>query len=283
MVNAIVISSLSVIILILAVVVFLLIKKNKNTLSNYNTLLIEKGQLEKDQQAYTKKESSMETFFSIITHDLRGPIGNFGSILQTMLENPGIFDEETTLEILNTLKDTAKNTMELLETISQWSRLQRNKTTASFEPFNVHTAVEIAINKVKQKSDAKQIVITYDCCTVEFILNSDMVLVHTILIHLLTNAIKFSHPESEIKLAVTKEQEGIKFHVEDNGVGINADDFDKILNTNEFFYTYGTNNEKGSGLGVTIIQYYCTLLGGKLWFESKKDEGSDFYVYIPSK
>lgn len=283
MVNTIIISSLSVIILILLIVVFLLRKKDKQSLLNYNALLIEKENLEKNQQLNSEKESSMETFFSIITHDLRGPIGNFGSILQTMLENPGIYDEETTLDILNALKDTAKNTMDLLETLSQWSRLQRNKITVQNEPFNVQSVVEFAIKKVIHKSEAKQLVITSNCSTPELQLNSDMTLVNTILIHLLTNAIKFSHQESEIKLTVSKEQEGIKFHVEDNGVGINAEDFDKILNPNEFYFTYGTNNEKGPGLGITIIQNYCKLLGGKLWFESKKNEGSDFYVYIPSR
>ena len=283
MVDTIIISSLSVIILILTIVIFLLKKKNKQNISSYNTLLIEKEKLETDRQLNAEKESSMETFFSIITHDLRGPIGNFGSILQTMLENPGIYDEETTLDILNALKDTAKNTMDLLETLSQWSRLQRNKTTAHFEPFNVHSVVEMAIKKVQHKLDAKEIVITTNCLTTDFQLNSDITLVNTILIHLLTNAIKFSHQESEIILTVSKEKEGIKFHIEDNGVGINAEDFDKILDQNSFYFTYGTNNEKGPGLGITIIQNYCNLLGGKLWFESKKNEGSDFYVYLPSR
>lgn len=283
MVHTIVISSLSAIILILMVVVFLQIKKDKQNQQKADTLLLEKEKLEKEQQIYKEKESSMEAFFSIITHDLRGPIGNFGSILQTMLENPDIYDDETTLDILNALKDTAKDTMDLLETLSQWSRLQRNKTIAHFEPFNVHNVVELAINKVKNKSDAKQIVITSNCKTSDLQLNSDITLVNTILIHLLTNAIKFSNQKSKIKVTITKEEEGIGFQIEDNGVGINAEDFDKILDPNEFFFTYGTNNEKGPGLGITIVHQYCKLLGGKFWFESKKNQGSDFYVYLPTK
>ncbi|MDY0286805.1 MAG: hypothetical protein RBR21_11780, partial [Bacteroidales bacterium] len=57
---------------------------------------------------FNKKEKSMDQFFAIVTHDLRGPVGNTGSILQTLIENPDIYDSDTQREILSALKDSAK-------------------------------------------------------------------------------------------------------------------------------------------------------------------------------
>lgn len=272
--------------LCLGLVVSIIIIKQKNKIqflkTEWSDLKLDLERLKKDIDDYQKKEQSIDQFFSIITHDLRGPIGNTASILKTIIENPEIYDEATTNEIMVALKDSSKNTMELLNTLSQWSRIRRDKIKTNIESFAVVDLVENAISMIRHRAEIKNISIktTYNVPTPS--LSSDMVLCSGMLQHLLTNAIKFSHEGSEIKLFVNTKDDAIEFHVEDNGVGIAEQDKHRVLDLDDMFFTYGTKNEKGSGLGLIIIQEYCKLVNGKVWFTSKQDQGSDFYLLLPN-
>ncbi len=233
-------------------------------------------------EKYQKREKSLDQFFAIVTHDLRGPVGNTYSILQTMLDNPDIYDEETKQEILVALKDSAYVSQNLLNTLSQWSRIQRNKTQFHPEPFEIPDLLRSTLSRVKTAASGKEISIKTTTSSPTLTLNSDISLNVVILQHLLDNAIKFSMPGKSVLLNACKKDKGIEFHIEDSGVGIHEEDFEKILDKETFYFTYGTENEKGPGLGLIIVQEYCKLAGGKFWFESVKDQGSDFYVFIPN-
>ncbi|HPE86206.1 MAG TPA: HAMP domain-containing sensor histidine kinase [Bacteroidales bacterium] len=229
---------------------------------------------------FKKKEKSMDQFFAIVTHDLRGPVGNTGSILQTLIENPEIYNPETQHEILSALKDSAKQSLELLDTLSQWSRIQRKKVQINLEPFSVQDAIDIVIERIKERALAKNISIEINRKKTEILLNSDISLITIMLQHLMVNAIKYSYPRSKIILTVDETEEGVQFSIEDDGSGIEKENFSRILDTTDYYYTYGTADEKGPGLGITIVQEYCKLINGKLWFESKKEEGSTFFLQL---
>lgn len=264
---------------------FVIIKQKKRIIhleEEKNFKCKEQEALEKKLEYYHKKDNATDQFFSIVTHDLRGPVGNTASILQTMLDNPGIYDEETTSEILLALKDSAKQSLDLLTTLSQWSRLQRNKTKTHIEVFTIVDVVENAISKVKNYAGKKNISINVEYRDQNPTLSSDMALISVMLQHLLINAIKFSNPGNQVSVFISATDKGIQFQVEDNGIGIAKEDQPRVMDTEDFFFTYGTDNEKGPGLGLTVVQEYAKLLNGKVWFASKKDEGSDFYILLPN-
>ncbi len=274
------------VILCLGLVVSIIIIKQKNKIqflkTHYSELNLDLEILKKEIDEYQKKEKSIDQFFSIITHDLRGPIGNTASILKTIIENPEIYDEATTNEIMVALKESSKNTMELLNTLSQWSRIRRDKINTNIEPFSVVDLVDNAILSIEHKAKTKNISIKTTYNSPSPSLSSDMVLCSAMLQHLLTNAIKFSHEGSEILLFVTIKDNALEFHVEDNGVGIAEQDKHRVLDLDNMFFTYGTKNEKGPGLGLIIVQEYCKLVNGKVWFTSKQGQGSDFYILLPN-
>lgn len=147
------------VILCLGLVVSIIIIKQKNKIqflkTHYSELNLDLEILKKEIDEYQKKEKSIDQFFSIITHDLRGPIGNTASILKTIIENPEIYDEATTNEIMVALKESSKNTMELLNTLSQWSRIRRDKINTNIEPFSVVDLVDNAILSIEHKAKQK--------------------------------------------------------------------------------------------------------------------------------
>jgi signal transduction histidine kinase len=275
----------AILLIVIAILVFYLIKGNREIRflkQNNNIAVNDCSALEKQLESYQKKDEATDRFFAIVTHDLRGPIGNTGSILQTMLENPGIYDEETTIEILTALKDTSKQSLELINTLSQWSRIQRKKTKVHPEPFVVQDLIENVISKTKERAAHKNISLSPIYNSPNPTLTSDIKLASDILYHLVINAIKFSHNGTEVKIYISEEKEGVQFHVEDNGIGISEANMKKVMDKYDFFHTYGTDNEKGPGLGITIVMEYTEMLQGKFHAESKMEEGSDFFVLLPN-
>lgn len=99
----------------------------------------------------------------------------------------------------------------------------------------------------------------------------------TIIRNLISNAMKFSFEGGTITLSSRSEGDFVTVSVKDTGKGIKKEDQDKLLKQDSHFTTYGTKNEKGSGLGLMLCKDFVELHGGKLWFESEGEgKGTTF-------
>jgi two-component system sensor histidine kinase/response regulator len=110
----------------------------------------------------------------------------------------------------------------------------------------------------------------------------DQDMIKTVLRNLVSNAIKFSNPASEVNVNIAEEEGQILISVMDSGEGISQENQDKLFKADSHFTSFGTDNEEGSGLGLLLCKEFVTRNGGKIWFESKEGEGSTFYFNIPT-
>ena len=113
------------------------------------------------------------------------------------------------------------------------------------------------------------------------ILRADIDMVKTVIRNLISNAIKFSNEGAEVVVSLAEEDGMAIVSVKDSGCGIDEENQRKLLHTDTHFSTFGTNNEEGSGLGLLLCKDFVIKNGGKLWFTSKKGEGSTFSFSIP--
>ncbi|MDF1549187.1 MAG: ATP-binding protein, partial [Bacteroidales bacterium] len=105
----------------------------------------------------------------------------------------------------------------------------------------------------------------------------------TIIRNLISNAIKFTPNNGKIICSATKQQinkKMILISITDSGVGISEDKLNDLFTLGKEFSTYGTENEKGTGLGLMLCKELVELNGGKIWAESKQNEGSTFYFSL---
>lgn len=107
-------------------------------------------------------------------------------------------------------------------------------------------------------------------------------MVDTVLRNLITNAIKFSYADSEIKISASKNAGLTQVTVSDTGVGIAKDRVDRIFDLDQLTSTAGTKGEEGTGLGLNLCKEMVELNGGKLWFESEPGKGSKFHFTLPA-
>jgi len=219
-------------------------------------------------------------FFSIIAHDLKGPLGSFLQLLQLFKDNFNEIGNEEKLDYLNILIGLSNKTNNLLEDLLLWSRIQMNTVDFSAQKVNLIELAQVAIDQLIQKAKEKNIKIEVEISKkLQVNVNSNSVI--TIIRNILSNAIKFSHPESTVKInAHLKEKDAI-IAIQDTGLGIPEENIDKLFKIETAFSTYGTNKEKGTGLGLILCKELIQKNSGKIWLHTKEGEGTIIYFSLP--
>lgn len=195
-----------------------------------------------------EKIKFLEFILKTLAHDLRGPISSIEhfadfSVSQMQEKNP---DYELIKELISNIKDKSRETVDLLEKILEWSK----SSLVEKEEFDLYkTSVEI-ISTYSFKIKDKGLMIKLDGDK-SMIVNVNKNVFQLIFRNLFGNAIKFSHTGGKIKIVFEKQKDLSVVKIIDFGVGIPREKLDKIFVSGSF--TLGTNNEKGSGVGLSLV------------------------------
>jgi len=225
--------------------------------------------------------STKDRMFSIIGHDLRGPIGSLRMMLDMILENPEEYSMQDILDVIQPLRDSAASSYSLLENLLSWARCQHGEIEYSPGENDLSDAINNTFSLLTPAVHQKRIILEK-----QLPLNTlawfDKEMITTVLRNLVNNAIKFSKPGGKIivKVHETKDQ-FITIKVQDQGIGIKPENMEKLFRTDLFFSTFGTASEKGSGLGLILCKEFVEINGGKIWVESIPGAGSTFFFTLP--
>lgn len=217
---------------------------------------------------------------SIIAHDLRAPLGINASLLKSIISE---YDTYSSEELLDTIKIMAKSftqCYELVDELLLWGRTQLEHIRFNPSLITVQTEIlkvtESLIDLANQKN--VRIETDFNFCG-EIFADADMFAI--VLRNFVTNAIKFSHVKSTIKITTDLADDKVRVNVIDTGVGMNDELVSKLLDKLNYESSFGTKGEKGTGLGLVIAKDYIEQNGGKLGIESKEGSGSNFYFTVP--
>lgn len=225
-----------------------------------------------------KSNETRDKIFSIISHDLRTSVGNMRNVFRYMLD--GMVDPVEDRDIIFDAEVTSRHTFNLLENLLYWAKSQQGNLKIRQELVDVEDAVSdvfdqefgSALNKsIKLKKDIAKDLYVY----------ADRITLNIILRNLIMNSIKFTPENGKVEVKANENQDGIYISVSDNGIGMSKIDIERILQKSESFTNKGTNQEKGTGLGLVIIKEFLELNNGKIDIKSKLDEGSEFTIIFP--
>ena len=218
-----------------------------------------------------------EKLLSIISHDLRSPVNNVISIVD--LFETGTLDEAEKKELLSTLKKHVIVTLDTLDTILKWGQTQLRGVTINKIKLDINNTINKNIDllflSAKQKSiklinkSDESIEVTFDDDHLNFILRN-----------LISNAIKFSKANSEINIEAQRVDNYLRVSVSDSGMGMDQNTINSLF-TNNQVVKYGTENERGSGLGLLLCKEFVEANNGKIEVKSELNVGSVIYIYIP--
>lgn len=220
-----------------------------------------------------------DRIFSIIAHDLRGPLVNLSEVLK-MIANDQITNDEFK-SISPTLSKDIIYTTDLLENILHWSRSQLKGFGIKKEFFNLRNLIINEINYHLPAADLKKIQIIHDVFPGEMVF-ADVLMIQIVVRNILNNAIKFCNENCEIHITANYQKNGtMLICIQDNGVGIHKDVLARLFK-DESISTRGTLNEKGTGLGLIVCKDFMARNDGNIFVESEFGKGAKFCISLPT-
>jgi signal transduction histidine kinase len=226
-----------------------------------------------------EENQAKDRFLSIISHDLRGPMGTLMH-LSSSSENDAEESADALRKRLDTLNGTARRTYQLLERLLQWSRAQSG--TLNFTPVTIPAAtlVEVVISELTGQAESKRVALEYEM-EEGLYAKGDENMLSTSLRNLVGNALKFSPSDSKITIRAWEEKERLWFEIRDQGIGIPKDKIPTLFQMEEKFVREGTKGEPGSGLGLLLVHEFVAYHDGELKVESEEGEGTSFRFHVP--
>lgn len=212
-------------------------------------------------------------FFSIISHDLRGPVKNIVLMAQ-LLYQPGnkTIDPD---KIAKLIESSANNLSSLLDNLLKWSRLQMNKIEFQPENFDLKKVADDVIINILVHAHQKSIEIE-NRIPEKTIVFADQNMISTVLRNLISNSLKFTEKGGMIEITGKQLADKIEISVNDNGVGMPREIANKIFSIDFKHTTKGTNKEEGTGLGLKLCKEFVEKNGGTIYVESTVGVGSKF-------
>jgi len=224
--------------------------------------------------------ATKDKFFSIIAHDLKSPFSGILGFSTILAEQIRQKDYENIEEYAEIIQYSAQRAFDLLTNLMEWSSAQSGRL--EFDPQMIDTSalIQEVIDLVKITALQKSILITkkIERSTMASI---DKKMISSVLRNIITNAIKFTHPGGSIEVRMDGSETELKIAVKDNGVGIEPGELMRLFKIDQSFSVPGTQNEKGTGLGLILCKEFIDKHGGKIWAESEPGVGSIFCFTIP--
>ena len=221
-----------------------------------------------------------DKLYSIIAHDIRAPLASISMLIYMLNDDENGMKSDLLSEVMPTLTKTVHNTGILLDNLLKWTRLQTDNITLTPQTLEISPIVEDCVDLLKGNANEKNISVESKVER-DLIAFFDEVTIHTVFRNLLSNAIKFTPDNGSIIISAKPDGNFVSVTVEDTGKGMTEEVRKKIFDNDEIHTTYGTKQEKGSGLGLRLVKDLVSQNKGKLTVESELNVGTRITVSIP--
>lgn len=260
--------------------IFLLYYYNIRKKSINTILAKQNGELEVQRNELQNLISIRNRFFSIISHDLRGPVNAFNGISSLIQHYISNNDLKQLGEVSEYIDKSASQLSSLLDNLLSWSVIQQGEFPYTPEKVSVKTLFNENVNIFKTMAHAKNIrleTFTEDHLTVWVDSNSML----TILRNLTSNALKFTKEGGSVTLSALERHGFVEIKVADTGIGMPPERLESLFTHREEKRTWGTAGEKGLGIGLRLAYDFAVMNKGTIEVNSQEGVGTQFIVKIP--
>lgn len=265
-----------------------IIQKNESLLTQTeylgfinNTLDEQKKQIEEQTKELKQLVKTRDKFYSIISHDLKNPIGNlmnFSEVINNQIKNT---EDEQLKKYVRALKKSSTQAYNLLIGLLEWTQVQTGNVKTSPEKFNISSTLLELIDFYLPMAETKKIKLIHNIENSQVIF-ADKNMIVTAMRNLISNAIKFTYPEGKVSIRLEKIEETIRVTISDTGIGIDPNAVTSLFNADLKIQRPGTENETGTGLGLLLCKEFIELNHGKIFVNSVPQKGSVFWFILPA-
>ena len=217
---------------------------------------------------------SKDNFFSIIAHDLKNPIGAVTNLADLLKVDYEILDEDERKELIDGISSASMNVQQLLMDLLTWARTQKGAIGVNKVPINLRNILESIVSSYDLVAKNKNIEITINV-NPSIEIKADKLILQTIIGNF-NNAIKFSFPKGEIVINAEMVNNRVIIAVKDFGTGMDEKTANDLFKVDNKISALGTNNERGTGMGLKICKEFAEIHKGKISVQSQHEKGSEF-------
>ncbi|MCB1190586.1 MAG: PAS domain-containing sensor histidine kinase [Leptospiraceae bacterium] len=224
--------------------------------------------------------ATKDKLFSIIAHDLKSPLSGFLLLMELMLTNIEKYSLNEIKGHNKALHESARNVYELLESLLDWSRMQRGLIEFHPDVIVLSFLIKRNIKVLSVFARVKDIEIV-NLVSDSLQIRADASMVNTIIRNLISNAIKFTPKGGKVVVSAEEKDDKLLLSVRDSGIGMDKNIVDNLFGANPAEPRIGTNFEISTGLGLIICKEFIIKHSGEIWVESEVGRGSTFYFTLP--
>lgn len=217
-----------------------------------------------------------DRLFSIVAHDLRGPLRNLQEVFS--LIHAGVLSDKEKEFLLEELSRSVDQSVGLMENLLSWASSQQKGENIKPEAFNLNELFQEVLNSINSLISKKSLEVKLEI-EPSLAVFADREMIKIVLRNLIGNAIKFSHQGAAITILVQL-NEGVSIAISDQGIGMSTKELDQLFSL-DLRSRKGTSNEEGSGLGLMLCKDFIEKNGGKLEVKSEEAKGSTFSFVLP--
>lgn len=237
--------------------------------------ILEHVKIQKEELEILNK--SKNNLFAIIAHDLRAPLTSMQVILY-MIKNK-VLSQKDMNELIQEMEISIQKNVDVMEDLLSWAKEQLSGVRMELQEIKLKLLVDDVVASQEMLVNKKDITIIHNIGK-DSVVEADKNAVKLIFRNLISNAIKYTRPGDKIEINTKDKSSHVLITVEDTGIGIPEEAAKNIFNT-KTWTREGTSKEKGSGFGLSITKDFVERMDGKIWFESKEDKGTIFFVELP--
>ena len=230
-----------------------------------------------------KSKTEKDKFYSIIAHDLRGPLSGFLGLTQIIAEDLPNLTMSQVQDFAVSMRNSASNLYRLLNNLLEWSQIQKGSVT--FDPIVIKLLplVDESIGMVTESAKTKEIEFFLDIPD-DLEVFADKNMLQTIIRNLFSNAVKFTNKGGKVSFS-TKiiDDKSIEISINDTGIGMSHEIIDSLFRLDFKSIRKGTEGELSTGLGLLLCKEFVEKHGGKIRVESEEGKGSTFSFTLPCK
>ena len=234
---------------------------------------------DKEHKVVEEKTVAVQTLMSIISHDLRTPLMNVQGYLELLKDHHMDAPERLALE--KSLLQSTNSAMNMLSNLLHWSKSQMEGPKVQLKEVGLLETIQDTLEMQRVQASKKAITLIHDISP-SLVVFADADMLQLVVRNLISNAIKFTPQKGRIDVRARLAGDECEITVSDNGMGISQEQQQKLFSITSI-PEFGTDNERGVGLGLVLCKEFIERQGGKISFDSRPGQGTTFYIFLPLK
>jgi ligand-binding sensor domain-containing protein/signal transduction histidine kinase/DNA-binding response OmpR family regulator len=227
-----------------------------------------------------KLNNTKDHFFSILAHDLKNPVSALADITGFIKHNVEKMDRRDLQDYLNGMHDASSSVFDLLVNLLNWSRTQSKKIEYKPADWNLQELIQKNAKLLEPQFNNKHIHLVVNVNSTHHIF-ADHNMIDTVIRNIMSNSIKFTDYNGKVTITSSEDEKMITLTITDTGIGMSAEQLEKLFSIDKANIATGTAGEKGTGLGLIISKEFLQINEGEMEVKSSPGKGSSFVLRIP--